>query len=133
MQNSNWKFRRNSAGYVALSSILVIGTVILTIGISVSLLSVSESQISLAEKKKEETVDLVEACVEDALLELNENSSIPSTINLPEGSCSVTINSQSGSDWTFTVTGTVDDHTKKVQVTANRGSSVTVTSWKEVE
>ncbi len=133
MQNSNWKFRRKSAGYVALSSILVIATVILTIGISVSLLSVSESQISLAEKKKEETVDFVEACVEDALLELNENGSISLAIILPEGTCTVTIDSQTGNDWTFTVSGAVDAHTKRVQVTANRDTTVTTTSWKEVE
>ena len=135
MENSKLKTKSSKLdkGYVALSSILVIATVILTIGISVSLLSVSESQISLAEKKKEETVDFVEACVEDALLELNENGSISSAITLPEGTCTVTIDSQTGDDWTFTVTGAVDAHTKRIQVTANRDTAVTVTSWKEVE
>ena len=129
----NWKFRQKAAGYVALSSILVISVVILTIGISVSLLSISESQLSLAGKKKEETVDFVEGCVEDALLELNNGGSISSSLTLPEGTCSVTIDSQSGSDWTFTVTGSVDNYTKSIQVSANRGSTVTITSWKEVE
>ena len=121
------------AGYVALSSILIISTVILVIGISVSLLSISESQLSLGEKKNEETVDFVEGCVEDALLELNNLGSISSTKTLPEGTCSVTIDSQSGNDWTFTVSGTQDSHTKNIQVSATRDTSVTVTSWKQVE
>ena len=128
-----WKFRGHAGGYVALSSILIISTVILVIGISVSLLSISESQLSLGEKKNEETVDFVEGCVEDALLELNNSGSISSTKTLPEGTCSVTIDSQSGNDWTFTVSGTQDSHTKNIQVSATRDTSVTVTSWKQVE
>lgn len=135
MDNSKLKAQSSklSKGYVALSSILVIAAVILTIGISVSLLAISESQLSLADKKKEETVDFVEACVEDALLELNEDSSIPSTITVPEGSCSVVVNSQSGNDWTFTVSGTRDSHSKDIQVSATRDTTVTITSWKEIE
>lgn len=135
MDNSKLKAQSSklSKGYVALSSILVIAAVILTIGISVSLLSISESQLSLAEKKKEETIDFVEACVEDALLELNEDSSVPSTITVPEGSCSVVVNSQLGNDWTFTVSGTQDSHTKDIQVSATRDTTVTITSWKEIE
>ena len=135
MKNSKLKAQSSKLGngYVALSSILIISTVILVIGISVSLLSISESQLSLGEKKNEETVDFVEGCVEDALLELNNLGSISSTKTLPEGTCSVTIDSQSGNDWTFTVSGTQDSHTKNIQVSATRDTSVTVTSWKQVE
>lgn len=119
-------------GYVAFASVLVICAVILVIGISVSLLSISEGQMSLAEKKKEETIDFVEACVEDALLRFNENNTIPSQIPLPQGTCDVTIDSQNGT-WTFTVSGAFEKYQKKIQVTAERGTTVNVTSWKEVE
>ena len=86
MEISNLKSQISNlgSGYVALSSILIISVVIFTIGISVALLSVSESQLSLAGKKKEETVDFVESCVEDALLELNNSGSISSSFALPE-------------------------------------------------
>ena len=66
-------------------------------------------------------------------MELNENGSISLAITLPEGTCTVTLDSQTGDDWTFTVSGAVDAHTKRVQVTANRDTAVTVTSWQEVE
>lgn len=132
LEIGNWKLRRQ-AGYVALASILVIAAVVLTIGISVSLLSINEAQISLAGKKSEEAVGFVEGCVEDALLHLNENNSIPSTIVLPEGSCSVTIDSQVGDNWTFTVSGSIDTFTKSIRVAANRGATVGVSSWQEVE
>lgn len=119
-------------GYIALASVLVISAVILTIGVSVSLLSISELQISLAEKKKEETIDFVESCLAEILLKLNEDNAVSTEISLPEGNCSVTINSQNSS-WTFTVSGSVDNYTKNVQVTATRGSTVEIISWQEVE
>lgn len=120
-------------GYIALASVLVIATVVLAIGISVTLLSISEAQLSLAGKKGQESIDFVEGCAEEALLQLNETNSIPATIALPEGSCSVTIDSHSGNDWTFTISGSIDQFTKSIQLVANRGSTVMITSWREVE
>lgn len=124
--------KRNS-GYIALTSILVIAVVVLTIGISVALISISEGQISLAEKKKEETLDFVESCVEDALLRLNKDENIPSQIKLPEGTCSVNIESQVDNKWVFTVSGQLDNYRKTIKVMAVRGSKINVESWQEVE
>ena len=120
-------------GYIALSSIIVISAVLIIIVVSVSLLSVSETQVSLGEQKKETTIDYLEACVEDALLQLNNQNAIPTQIPLPEGNCDVTIDSQVGSSWTFTVSGTQDNYTKAVQVQADRGTEVAITSWKEIQ
>lgn len=120
-------------GYIAISSMLVISAIVLTLSISISLLSVSEADMALAHKKREEVRALVEACAEDALLTLNETSALPSTRVFPDGSCNITTNSQSGTSWTFTATGTVEQHTHSVQVTAERTTTVAVTSWVEVE
>lgn len=118
-------------GYIALSTILVVLAVVLVIGISTSLLSVNDLLSSFAGEKGDMALDFVEACVEDALLRLNEDNSIPATISLPQGSCSVTINSQVGGDWDFTVTGTSDGYTRSVQVQAGRGTTVDITGWLE--
>lgn len=123
----------NKPGYVALASVLVIASVVLTIGVSVALLSISQAQISLAGKKSDESLDLVEGCVEEALLRLNEDNAIPSQIVLPAGSCSVTIDALSGVDWTFTTSGSLGGHSKSVQLTASREATVVVGSWQEVE
>lgn len=126
--------RRNHHGYVALASVLVIASVILVIGVTIALRSISEAQMAQASKRKEETVDFIEACMEDALLRLNENNAVPVTIVLPQGTCTMT-SSSAGSTWTITASGTVTtggaSHTKTIQVVANRGSMVTITSWKE--
>jgi hypothetical protein len=119
-------------GYVAIASVLVITAIVLAIGTTVALLSVSDIQSALSYKKSEETLSIVEACIEDALLRLNEDNSIPNSITIPEGICSVTINSQSGGNWIFTVSSSLDKNTKDIQVEATRGSTVSITSWIEI-
>ena len=94
---------RNSSGYIAISSVLVILAVTLTIFISVTLLSIDGAQVSLAEVQDAESVNIIDSCLEDALLYLNNNNSLPSSISLPEGSCNLTQGSHSGDNWVFTV------------------------------
>ena len=123
---------KNQTGYIAITSVLVIAAIVLIIGTSASLLAVNDIQSALSNKKSDESLDLVESCVEDALLRLNEDNSIPATITLPDGSCSVTINSQVGTLWTFTVSGTFISHAKSIQVVADRTNTVTVNSWTQL-
>jgi hypothetical protein len=123
---------KNKNGYIALSSVLVIMAVVLIIGSSVSFLSINEMQSALSSKKSEESLHLVEGCAEDALLRLNKNNSIPLTIIIPEGSCSVTIDSHIGNNWTFTVSSTIINYKKNIQISAVRDSTVTITSWIEL-
>ena len=123
---------KNQTGYIAITSVLVIAAIVLIIGTSVLLLAVNDIQSALSNKKSDESLDLVESCVEDALLRLNEDNSIPATITLPDGSCSVTINSQVGTLWTFTVSGTFISHAKSIQVVADRTNTVTVNSWTQL-
>lgn len=131
-QKINQSIPKTQAGYAALISVLVISAAVLVIGISVSLLSISEIQIALSGKKNDEALDITEGCTEDTLLYLNENNSLPASITLPEGSCSVTLDSQSDNDWTFTVSTTLDGYTKSVQIEASRSSILDVTSWQEI-
>lgn len=120
-------------GYIALSSVLIIAFLVLTIGISVSYLAVSETQVSLGQLRKEEATDYVESCVEDAMLRLNENNSIPTSITLPQGICIITINSHVGNNWSFTSVGTLQNHKKTTWVQATRGVYITVSDWEEVQ
>jgi hypothetical protein len=122
---------QNQGGYIAVASMLVIGVVVLVVGTTVSLLAINDIQSALADKKGHEALDLVEGCAEDALLMLNENNSLPSTVVLPEGSCSVTINSQSGSTWIFTVSGTFEGYVKSIQVEAERSTTIVIRNWSE--
>lgn len=131
--NSYFVIRNSHSGYVAIASVLVIGAVIIIISTTTTLTTISEGQISLATKKNEESLDFVEGCVEDALLRINEDNTLSSSLTLPEGTCSVTINSQSGNNWDITVSGTFETYSKAFRIVAVRDTSVTITSWLEVE
>ncbi|RLF26915.1 MAG: hypothetical protein DRN14_06105 [Thermoplasmata archaeon] len=121
----------NRDGYIALSTVLVILSVIVVVGISVSMTAVSELQTSFGSKQSVESLDIVEACVEDALLSINENDSVSDMITLPEGTCTVTTNSQSGNNWDITVSSTNNDYTRSIRVKAVRGVGVSIISWSE--
>src|SRR3990167_3828355 len=113
-------------GYIAISSMLVIAAVVLVIGISVSLASVNEIQTAFSSKKSEELLSIVDGCAEDVLLYLNENNNLPSSITIPQGSCSVVLENNSGTSWTFIVSSDNGEFKKNIRITANRDSVLSV-------
>ena len=122
----------NKKGYIALTTVLVVGVVLVTIGLSVSLIAISEGQLSLSGRKNETALQLTESCVQDALLRLGNTNALNAIITLPEGTCALVVDSTVGTTWTFTVTGVFEGHTKKLQTIAVRGSTVSVTSSLEI-
>lgn len=119
------------SGYIALSTVLVILAVIVVVGVSVSLTSINELQTSFGSKQSVSSLDIVEACVEDVLLSINESDSVSGVITLPEGTCTATVNSHVGGDWDVTVSSTNDGYARSVRVEASRGGTVSITNWKE--
>jgi Tfp pilus assembly protein PilX len=126
------KLDHTKKGYIALTTVLVVGVVLLTIGLSVSLIAISEGQLSLSGRKNETVLNLTESCVQDALLRLSNTNALNATVTLPEGTCTLVVDSHVGTTWTFTVTGIFEGHTKKIQTIAVRGSAVSVTSSLEI-
>lgn len=122
-----------SRGFVAISAVLVIASVVLVIGITVSMLAIGEGQAGLALYKGESALDITESCMEEALWQSRQSSSYTGgTISFTEGSCTVTV-SKVGNVWTITSTGTATDYRRSVQVVMTRGTSaITLTSWKEI-
>lgn len=124
------KFRK---GFIATGTVLVLMIVAISIVTTVSLLGIGEIQESLGLTNGEKTLAFVEGCAESALLNARKDISYNGgTIILPEGNCTVTINSQVGNLWTMTVTTTATDYQRTIQVIFNRGSSLHLTRWKEV-
>lgn len=119
-------------GYAVLNVVLVLGVLITLLGITVSSASINSLQSGLAGTQGSYSTHTIQGCAELALLQLNTDNNLPSTITLPTGTCTVTLNSQVGSTWTFTITGEFKTHTKSMQVTAERTNTVSITSWNEV-
>lgn len=118
-------------GYIAISSVLVICAVIVIIGTTVALSSISEGQMSLAGIQSRQALDILEGCADEALLYINENNTITPTIDTPQGTCTLTVNSITGVNWSITLSTTVSGYAKTMDITVIRNSTMTITSWEE--
>lgn len=120
------------AGFAALSSVLIIGAIVTLIGVTVALTSISEGQTSLAGVKGANALSLVKGCAEIALLQLNTSNTLPASLTIPAGNCSITTNSHVGNTWDFTIRGSFDTYTKATNIIAVRGTTISVTNWQEL-
>jgi len=124
--------KKKNEGFVAIASVLLISAVVLAISISVSLLSIGEINSGYAKIQGESTLGFVEGCTEDALLKLsNDSSYLGGTIVRPEGTCSISVSSLSGT-YTLTVTGNSTNYNRTIEVSATRTSKISILSWKEI-
>jgi len=117
------------SGYAAITSIIVILVVIVLVGIATSYLSLGNAMMSLGQSKGEGTRSLVESCIEDALLRYNKTNVLPTSITTPLGTCTLTIDIQTGSAATFTTSATLGNNSKSIQVSSTRTGSVAVVNW----
>ncbi len=119
-------------GYVAITSVIILLFIIISLAVFSSLSSVSESQIAVNEKLSMQALNNVESCADDALLQLNQNGTLPATVNINSYSCSVILEDQSGSDYTFRVVYISGNFTKTLRIVASRTDKVYILSWEEI-
>lgn len=125
-------------GFVAISTVLILGSVVVGIATTVSLLSIGEAQSGLALYKGEDSLNFVEGCAEDALLKSRSDANFPTpnpiTFSRPEGTCNINVN-KTATPWVMTVTNNdsaaMYRRTIEVRYTRNP-TGITLTSWKEI-
>lgn len=128
--NKQNKRLQNNKGFVTISAVLLLAAIATTFAVTLALNSVNQIQTAVGLKESFENLNLIEGCIEDALLYLNENDSLPSTITLPEATCTVTLNSNVGDDWDFTVSLN-NQYYKQINVDVTRNAGITINNWSE--
>jgi uncharacterized protein (UPF0333 family) len=123
----------NQRGYIAISMVLIILSVVIAVATTVTLLAIGEAQSSLILTKGEDTLSFVEGCAEDALLKARASSSYTGgNITRPEGTCTVSV-SKASTTWTLTISTTATAYVRTVEVVITRdGYGDTITTWKEI-
>lgn len=111
---------------------MVLLAVIVIVTVSAAFLSIDTGLLAQSAQGSAVRLNLVESCVNEVLLELNETAAVPSTVTLPQGTCSVVLNSQTGQTWDVTVTSISGSNTEAIQVTADRGNTVARSSWQRI-
>ena len=131
----NKKYRR-AKGYVSLLSMLIATVIGLGIATSLLLLGINSAKGSITLIQSNQAKGLANACLEHALLSLNNSSAYAGneTINFPLGSCQVAVVVNGGGQVrTIQTTGTVGTVVRKVQAqTSQLTPTVVITSWQEI-
>ena len=131
-------------GYIALLSVLILGTIAASTVLVLLSTSLSSTLNSGNLTSGKIAKSMAEACGEFGLQRLTNGSATPCstcpvTTNLPQvGSCKLlSITNTSGTTWRIRTTGSgvTNNVTKYLEITAQRiasGSAATITSWREV-
>lgn len=124
-------------GFVAMSTVLILGAVVVVIAATVTLLSIGEAQSSLSLYKGEDNLNLVEGCVEDIMLKIRSDSTYSgNSISRPEGTCTITYNPGGNGpvNWDITLsTPSTSAYQRQIEVIFTRNpTGITLTSWREI-
>ena len=129
------KNTRNQNGYVALLSVLIVGAIATTVGVTLLLTGTDSQRETLVTQQSAQARSLVDACAEEALQQLHDNTAFTGTngLTLSQGTCSYTVTSTGASTRTITANSTVGNVVRKVAVYVTiSSSSISITSWQEV-
>lgn len=102
-------------GYMAIVTVIILFSIIVSVGLAVSLTSISEGYMTLDTKKSYSQIYGIESCLEEALLNVIELNSIPSTINLSNGMvCQITVDDLG--DQNYNINISIDDKSAIVSI-----------------
>lgn len=122
------------AGYVTLLAVLIMGAASLIIGVTLLIGGVDSQRSALAAQQSAQARGLADACAEEALQRIHENTSFTGSDGLTEGqgACTFTVADAGGGARTVTAAGTVENVVRKIEVHATIGvSSISIISWQE--
>jgi cell division septation protein DedD len=131
----NKELRKNTQGFIAFTSLLVISAVTLAIAMSVTLMGISSANSSLGYQKGQTAVKIGESCLEETLLRLRNDGNFSGvSLSVGDGSCITTV-SANGNIRTIWVTGTITGPPAFIKilngVATRAGKSITLNSWTE--
>lgn len=126
---------KGEKGYITLLGTLFLVAIGGVIASSVILSGLGFSKTSFALDQSNQAKALSNACVEEALKRIQENTpfSGSATINLGNGSCTYTVTKLTGQNRTVTSAGTVGIIVRKVSISIDKITpAINITSWQEV-
>ena len=131
----NKKLKNRERGYITLLSVLIIGSVGVMITASLILLSIGSSRTSFALEQANQAKGLVNACAEEALQQIQDNTPFTGsdTLIIGQGECTYTVTSGGGGNRDITSIGTVGTIIRKVEISIDAiAPAVNIVYWQEV-
>jgi len=127
IQNSTKK------GFSTLLVVILLGGVALTLTLTLATSSLWSIRGSIDSKSSNISKSLINACAEVALEAMRENNSYTGTSNvlLNNNTCSYTVSNTGGSTRSVSVSGTINDVTRKLTITTSSFNPLVIASWQE--
>lgn len=121
---------------MALSLILIISVVIISIATTIAFTSIGEMQSSVGIFKGENEYSFTQSCAEEVLMRINLNPNFSAgSLNLPEGTCIITINPGGGGpvNWDLTLSSNNTKFQRKIRLQFIRTPpQIKITNWKDL-
>src|SRR3990170_8345911 len=134
-RDSNYHLPPNQRGVALLPVILVLFGLVMVVGVAIAGISVSENTISSTKDASDEALAIAESGIQDALMKLARDKDFTSAgYNLSVSGGTATIIVPSGSPKDITSSGTLNNKTRKIQLTVNADANgkITQSGWTEV-
>ena len=125
-------FKKESGGFIALTTILIILAVSLIVGLSIGLLSINEAIMGLKKTQSSQADYLANLCAEEALMKLKEDINYPGneTIEIEEGNCQIL---PIEGNWTVKTIANFQNQIKKIKIVVSQiNPQMLISSWQEV-
>jgi len=122
-------------GFATLFAVIIVGAVTLTVIFTLALLTLSSSRTTSAFSSSFRAKAVANACAEQGLMEIRNNSNYVGTGSLTLGGqgCTFTVVNTGGSTREIQAVSTVNIFSRKVKVTISEISpKIIISSWKEV-
>jgi len=125
----------SQSGYVALLSVLIVGAASLAIGLTLLVTGTDAQREVLTQQQSVQARNLATACIEEGLEQIWTSTSYigTATLTLSTGSCSYTVANTGTSTRTVDASSTVGAAVRKVKASVTIGSSISITSWQDVQ
>lgn len=127
---------KKNKGVIALTSILIVGALVLLIAVGVSLRSISEINMSLDQESSKKALFLANLCSEQALMKLKKslNYSGNESIIIGQDTCSILpVEGIGNSSRIIKTQSTFSKYTKKVKIVIQQVNPLMkILSWNEV-
>ena len=123
------------SGYIVLISVLVLASAGAAISIAVILLGLGSSRSSFAIEQSKAAAGLANACAEEALQQIREQTGFTGAGNLTlgNGTCAYNVSDLGGSSRRITASGTAGTIVRKASIDIDAiNPQINVVSWQEV-
>ena len=125
-------FFKKQKGFIAITTVIIVSALVLIVGIGISLESIGEMKMGLQKSLSSQSYYLTNLCAEQALMNLEEDSSYlgDEIINISNGSCTIL---PIEGNWTIKVSASSSGQIKKMKLVLNQiDPEIIVDSWEEV-